>query len=248
MQYSDTTNKNGLLQMVEFYTGVGDATISGTAALKAQVTQLINNRYHQIVTMILDSSDEWDFDDPNHTDLPVATLPLVATQRDYTIPVATKLLKLKRVDVTWDGSTYYRASPLDSGEMSRGLGTDANTDNDFDLTEPFYDVIGNSLWLYPMATAAQVTAGGKIRLEYLREIDEFATTDTTQEPGLDEPFHNMIAVGAALDWAVAKGLQCKNDLAAIWGDYEQRLRKYYGRRNEDRLPLLKSVYNETYGN
>jgi len=248
MMYSDTSGKTGLLQSVEFFTGVGDGTISGNATYKAQVTQLLNNRYHQVVTMVLDSiGDGWDFDDLNHTNYPVATTPLVAAQRDYVLPASEKILRIKRVDVTYDGSKYYRATPIDTGAIDFGLGTAANTDAYFSTTAPGYDLLGNSLWLYPLADATHVTASAKLRLEFTREIDEFTTADTTQEPGIDEPFHNMLAVGAALDWAIAKGLAVKNDLAAVWVDYEGRLRKYYGRKNEDVQLILNSAYGSSYG-
>jgi len=249
IQYNDTSGKSGLIQIFEFYTGVGDGAVSGSATLKAQVTQLLNSRLHQVTTMILDSADMngWVFDDINHANYPVGTIPLVASQRDYVLPASEKILKLRRVDVTWDNSTYYRATPLSTGVLADGLGGDANTDANFTTAEPFYSQIGNAIWLYPRATAAQVTASAKLRIEFTREVDEFTTSDTTQEPGIDEPFHPMLAIGAALDWAVAKGLANKNDLAAMYADYETRLRRYYGRKNEDAPLQLRSVYDMDYG-
>ena len=61
MVFNDTTDKKGLIQDCELRTGLGDTAISGNAALLDHFTRLINQRYQGVVTMILDSQDEWDF-------------------------------------------------------------------------------------------------------------------------------------------------------------------------------------------
>jgi hypothetical protein len=82
--YSDTTNKNGLIQLCEIYTGLGDGNISGNATLLKQFTRLINNAFQKHVTTILESEDDWDFDDSSLlSNYPIATRPMVAAQRDY---------------------------------------------------------------------------------------------------------------------------------------------------------------------
>ncbi len=247
MTFNDTTSRNGLIQECEFLTGTGDAGISGDTNLLKHFTRLINARYHQVVTMILDSQDDWDFDDINNSDFPAFSTALT-TNRDTSIPASEKVLKIKRVDVTYDGQTWYKAEPFDSGETGLGLGRAADTameavvDSRFSKTAPKYDLKKNSIILYPKANSTDVANGARIKVEYTREVDEFTTADTTQEPGIDEPFHRMIAVGASLDFAVAKGTTNKNDLAAMYGDYEARLRKYYGKKNEDRMIIMKPAY------
>jgi len=239
MDFSNTTSKSGLLQDCEFWCGFDDAGITGNATLKAQFTGRLNDWYHKVVTMILAAQDAWDWDDTNKTNYPVATTPLVASQRDYTFPTSLKILKIKRVDVTYDGSTYYKVEPFDSSETGLGLGNDTTVDARFSKTSPFYDLKSTSIWLYPMASAADVTAGGKLRIEFFREPTEFTTSDTTAEPGFDEPFHRMLSLGASLDYCVRQSLPQKNDLAALLKDYEERLRLYYGRKDQDTNPQLK---------
>lgn len=241
MVFSNTTTNQGLVQECEFLASTGASQISGVTANLQTFTRLLNSRYHQIVTMILDSMDEWDFDDANKSDYPVLTTSLVASQQDYSLPTSLKALRIKRVEVSYDGAKWFRMSPLDVNEV--GDPTDTTTiANDFNAASPFYDVQFNSLWLYPIPTSS-VTGGLKIWIS--REITEFSTTDTTMEPGFDEPFHRMLAIGAALDWCIAKQLPQKNDLAALWQDYEARLRRYYGSKDADRVYTLKSAY-ESY--
>lgn len=263
MQYSDTTNKNGLLQRCEFLCNLGDAGISGNSLLKAQFTNNINRWYHKVVTMVLDSMDGWDFDDNNYSAKhPIVTRALVAARRDYVFSTAAwsliateggsagsnaaiKPLKIKRVDVCYDGTgnTCYRAAPLDEGESGSGFGNDADIDARFSYSKPFYSLSGEALNLYPRATADNVTNGGILRVTFTREIDEFTTSDTTQEPGIDEPFHDMLSVGASLDYAMVKGLAIKNDLGTLMQDYEIRLKAYYSTKNKDEdQKVLKSAY------
>lgn len=220
--------------MCEFYTNLGDAAITGNTTLKARFAQLVNSRYHTVVTKILKSQDDWDFDDSNHADFPIMTTPLVASQRDYGIPVSEKVLKIKRVDITYDGTNWNRVLPLDSSEIEDGLGNDANIDANFDKSMPRYDLQYNSIWVYPLATSSEVAAGAQMRLEWTREIDEFVVGDTTQEPGIDEPFHILLPIGASLDWAIAKRLPLKSDLKVLWDEKIKELEEYYHHKDIDR--------------
>jgi len=84
LPFSDTTNKNGLIQRCETYTGLGDGGISGNAVLLKQFTALLNSATYKAITMIFDSQDDWDFDDNSiTTTYPIVTRALVAGQRDY---------------------------------------------------------------------------------------------------------------------------------------------------------------------
>lgn len=230
MQFSNTENDSGILQECEFLCNLGTTGISGNAQRLQDFTRLVNSRYHQVVTMILRSQNSWDYDDINHTDFPILTTNLVADQPDYSLPASEKILKLKRIEVTYDGTNYYKAEPLDIGQVGEATDT-TSISSDFDDSKPFYDIQYNSIFLYPIPDT-DVTRG--LKLWVTREVDEFTSSDTTQEPGIDEPFHRMLAIGASMDWAIAKGLGVKNDLMALYQDYERRLGDYYGSKQTDK--------------
>jgi len=233
MVYSDTTNKNGIIQRCEDYTNIGDGGISSDSTLLYKFTSNVNEAYADIIREILLSQDSFDWDDSNHTDFPIGTFPLVASQRDYNFPTSLNLLTLKRVDVTYDGSTYYRATPVDSSEIQDGIGNDTSVDALFSKTAPRYDPKSNGFWLYPMASASEVSSGAKARIEFTRKADEFVYTDTSQEPGIDRTFHDLLAVGAALKYAIAKDANKAGNLKTLWDEGMGRLRTYYGKRNTD---------------
>lgn len=230
MQFNDTATRTGLIQECEFLTSIGKTQISGNTGNLQDFTRFINATYHEVVTMILDAQDEWDFDDKNHTDYPILTSSLVGSQQDYALPISMKILKLKRVEVSFDGSKWSKAEPLDINEL--GIATDTTTiSGNFSVGAPRYDIQNNAIFLYPIPTGA-VSGGLKIWIS--REIDEFTTADTTQEPGIDKPFHRMLAVGASLKYGSGKALGNYKALLDEYADYEKSLRRFYGNKQKDR--------------
>lgn len=232
-----------------------------------------NRWMHKVWSMILASQDEWDVDDINTTaTYPTATRALAA-RRDYAFSTALwqligkeggaagsaaaiNPLKIKRVDVSYDGSTYVPVTPIDEAQIDVGLGNDTNTDAAFSRTTPRYDIRDNSLWLYPAPLAADVTAGGKLRITIQREPLEFSSAEVTtgtKEPGFDEAFHVMVALGMIFDWCSAKGgtspvlSALKRDAWTELQDYEVRLKQYYGSKQLDRHYALGSAFDDSYG-
>lgn len=232
MVFSDTTNLNGLIQRCEDYTGIGNTNISGDAITLKKFTANLNEALYELIVKIMKSQDEYDWDDVNYTDYPIGTSPLT-TNRDYTFPTSMKFLTIKRLDITWDGTNYYQATPVDSAQMKFGLGNASDEDSNFSLTEPRYDVKSNGFWLYPKATAAQVTAGAKMRIEFTREFDEFTSGDASQEPPVDRPFHDLVAIGGSIKWAVMKDQVRAQNLKSLYDEGIEEMRTYYGRRNTD---------------
>lgn len=205
----------------------------------------INSWQHKIVsTMIYGSQDESDFDDQRRTSYPIKTTPLVALQRDYSIPVSEKVVAIKRVDISWDGgATWKRATPIDSNEIEMGMGRSSDTASENDLDglfskdQPRYDVKYNSIFLYPRPTQADVDAGALLRVEWQTEMQEYTTSDLTTGtivPGFDSAFHMMLALGPSLDVAIAYNLPNKKDIASMLQDYEVRLNRVYGMKQKDR--------------
>jgi hypothetical protein len=252
--FSDTTNKAGLIQRCEILTGLGDTGISGNATLLKQFTGLINSAYQKVVTMILDAQDDWDWDDTGttdgststRTDYPVGTIAMVASQRDYTFPASLKMLKVKRVDVTYDNVNYYKAELFDSASTAYGVGNDTTVDGRFSKAAPVYDLKANSIWIYPTASASEVTAGAKVRIEFFREPSEFASTDTTKTPGIDTPFQPLIAILASFEYSLGHDLKRADRLALTAQDYEGRLRTYYSKKDDAQVLALKPYNNNSY--
>lgn len=219
----------------------------------------INIWYQKVADMIFNSQDDSDFDDARNADYPVQTTPMIASQRDYPIAVSEKMLKIKRVDMTFDGTNWYRAEAFDTGGWPYGLGytsastTDANFDANFSVSNPKYDFAYGSIWVMPMPTADQVAAGAKIRVEWFRSVTPFTTsdytsviTDSTVVPGFDSPFHPILAFGAAYEFALANALPQLPTITQQLQDLETRMRTSYGKKNLDTRASLTPDYGNTY--
>ncbi len=243
MVFSDTTNKNGIIQRCEFWAGLGDAGISGDATLLKIWTGLINTAYHSTIAAILKAQDEWDWDDPNHADTGfIKTFDLTASQQYVDLTLTAKILKVKRVELKIDGTNWYKAEPIDVNEIDFAVNDTTLIASHFTSSNPYYDQHGRYLFTYPIAQS-NVTGGVKVWVT--REVDEFTTADTTQEPGIDEPFHELIPLKASLDWALQKRLDNKAEIAAKAAKVEADMMMFYGKKNDDRMMTFKG-YHEDY--
>lgn len=246
MQFSNLDLKNGILQRIEDHSQLGDGVITGDDTLKKKMTSNVNETLYDLTTEIMTLLDSFEWDDPSKTDEAVATTPLVAGQRDYQFDDIS-FLKLKRLDVSYDGVNYNRGTPFDSAAYfgEQGLGNETVTDQDFEKTRPMYDPKGFGFWLYPRATASDVSAGGKIRIEFYRTFDEFSYDDTTKEPPIDRNFHDLIAIGACLKWPQLQN-ELYNKLSVAYAQGLERLKKHYSKRNEDRFMTFATNLNSNY--
>lgn len=216
----------------------------------------INMWYQKVVSMIFESQDDTNFDDIRNTTYPIKTTPLVAGQRDYSIPVSEQVLKIKRVDVSYDGTNFYRATPFDNGVPTWGFGNTTNEDANMIKQAPRYGVNYNSIFLYPLPqTTDAIGTGAVMRIEWERAMIPFsqsadytgaAMSTSTSVPGFDLPFHPILAYGAAYEFANANNLPQLQNIKQDLQDYEGRIRMAYGRKDLDTLYSLRPAY-DSYG-
>lgn len=218
----------------------------------------LNKWYQEVGTIILEAQDDADFDDQNNTTYPIYNVPLT-TNRDIPVPQSLNLLALKRVDISYDGTNYYRATAFDNASEQRGMGPlsgdatmDAQVDSRSVKTAPRFDYKFNGLFLYPKATASDVASGANAVIEYYRNVCPFSLvgTDTpattgkvyvgagtlaggTAVPGFESPFHPFLAYGCAYEYAITMNLPQLKAIGEELEKYEQRIRTYYGNKNKD---------------
>jgi hypothetical protein len=80
-------------------------------------------------------------------------------------------------------------------ETDDALATQTEINNEFSTSEPFADFHENSIFLYPVPTAA-VTSG--LKIYYEKEATELSAV--TDEPVFAEAYHRGLAYGAAKDF------------------------------------------------
>ncbi len=211
-----------ILNRITFYTSLDTNAYPNTDRLLA-----INKWYDNLHSIILESQDEWDFDDSNHSDLPIARTNLTITN-SYALPET--IYRLNGIYINY-GSGFIKANPIDlneSGFSEEEISERAN------VASPLYMIIGNTCKIFPTPTQ-EVDKGFKV--VYERAVEHFTTSDITtgtKEPGFDRLFHDYIPLGASLDAGVKFNLINKADLKNLIDETETRIRKYYGRKTKDR--------------
>ena len=235
MVFSDTTNKDGIIQTIEGLLGMDDAEISGNATLLKKITGYANNWYRDVDSWIWEAHSDWDFDDSNHTDLPITTTTLVNNQADYEIPSTARTIV--KVEVLNSAGDYQELTPFDEAEI-KGLSEWNSTDS----MPKYYRLSGTQIFLKPEPATSSVTLAKGLKIWFTRDISEFASTDTTKEPGFDNHFHKIIPLGASYDYALAylshdktKIYELKNQIISA----KNSLNQFYAGRHPSVKPQIK---------
>lgn len=223
------TGATGLVEDTHFI-----CQTDATAYPLADMVRNMNRHLYKAVIDIIKTEGRMQWDDSNHTTLPEYTFTLVTTQQDYSLP--TNLLKLWAVEIQDADSNWIRLKEIDLQDpaLDRSITDFEETDG----TPKYYEVRGDSVFLFPAPKTGSVTLTNGGKMYFSREVDIFTTADTTQEPGFAEPFHRILSIGAAIDWLMV------NDTAKVdrWrGEYEQlraELREFYSTRNKEVKPRL----------
>jgi len=239
MQFSDTTNKNGILQKCEFYVfGNTDGAITDNSTLKSVFTGLVNDAQDSIVSDILDSDTRWQWDDTNRTDFPIGMNTLVDGQRDYTLEVDH--LKILSVEVKDATGQYYKLEPIDLQDLREKDITPTEFYKTNGLPQ-FYDKIANSILLYPQPDVAGgvVTADNGLKVHFQRGAEYFTASDTTRVPGFASLYHKLVPLLASFDYALANDMIDKANLLNGRIQEERRnLKNFFSKRDKDRKPRI----------
>lgn len=210
----------------------------------------LNIWQQNVVTEILDAQDETDYDDPNHGNFPRKTVPLT-TNRDYSIPPSEKMLKIKSVSISYDGTNFYRAEPLEysanqmADATSSATTENADIDSRYSRTNPKYDVKFGSIFIYPRATATDVSNNGLMLVEWFRQAKEITLSDLTTgtlTPGFDDNFHIILAYGMSYEYLKGKDMKRAEAIFRDIQIYIKNLRKQYSSKQLDRRYALTGDY------
>lgn len=237
-QFSNTAEKNGLIQKFERYARLPDGEVTGT--LLKQVTDMINEAFDDIMPLLLSYSDHIRWDDTNHTDAPIGYLDLVSGQADYKIGEddnSLDILNITKVRIlpTATDTDYYElermtiddpavAEAMSPGSQSTGIPS-------------FFVENAGKIFLYP---EPNYSATSGIEIFFGREQSYFTSTDTTKEPGIPKPFHNLLALYAAHEYVYTNrpedGVTIANLQKKIT-DKKRDLQDFIDLRNPTRLRI-----------
>lgn len=263
MQFSDTTNKNGIIQTCELLLDLGDTGISGNSTLLKQFTNLANKAYDNVVSEILQNEGDYIWDDANFTvsDLPRAdvTLSVVAGSEVsiYAFPVAnvnglsgasgdvSSFLRLIKAQIK-DANGYYQALTLLTESMINQPFETLFYNAGF---PKYYRPFGSGIQIFPAPLATQVTAIAGLRVYFQRQKIDFISTDTTRVPGFPSIFHYLLPLEMSETWAGIKGMKQIQFVQNKKAEFTRNLGWGVANLNKDsRQRLTSAASRRNYGN
>lgn len=198
MQFSDTTNKNGIIQNIESLCNLADGAITGNTTLFYKITAFVNNSYNKVAVALIQADKSWRWDDFNYTNFPRGAATLVSGQHDYTLPAAT---------VTGNASTLlgiHKIAVLDTQSQERVLKqtnkSEAVLNNMYSSSglPVVYKLVGNSIKMWPAPdNAVSVTLTDGLLVYFDRTPSHFTIASTTTEPGFPAAYHEILQLDAS---------------------------------------------------
>lgn len=195
-----------------------------------KIVNSVNNYLDTVAGWMIGHDKRFQWDDTNHTKLPIGTTNLVANQSDYsflTDEQNNKILTLTRIDLLDSTGFYNELNLIDQSQIDEALDeyqSVAGTPMEYDK------IADNIVRLYPKPSA-NVTAG--LKFYFQRTPSYFVATDTTKEPGVPALLHRGFVIAGAYDGALELGLSNLQGLGVERQIEEKKLESYFEGRNKD---------------
>jgi hypothetical protein len=195
----------------------------------ADKTRNINRWLDVVVSDILQAGNRWQWDDTNFTTIPRATTNLVSGQEQYSFD--SNWLTVERIDIKNADGEWINLKPIDQRDIQGAYDEFESTDG----TPEYFDIDGENIFLFPNPNYNS-TNGMKVFFQ--RKPDYFTTADTTQEPGFAAPYHRLLSLGAAYDFALSHALPQTNLIKAELEKMRGELQAHYASRNKYERPQI----------
>lgn len=237
MVFSDTSNNLGIVQQVRDLMRV-DATQWATS----KIVNSVNNWLDMVTGYAIGADRRFQWDDTNHTKLPIGTTNLIANQEDYsflTDEQGNTILNLTRIDILDSSGLWRKLRPIDQAEIKIAVDEYAKTAGF--PTE--YDKIADNIIRLKPKPSTSVSNG--IKFFFQRTPSYFVATDTTKSPGVPPLLHRGFVIAAAYDGALALGLQNLQPLSVERVYEEQKMKDYFLNRNTDEVKKMYPAYRNS---
>jgi hypothetical protein len=217
----------------------GTNTTSYTLANKAIN---INLGIDQLMLMLFGegAGGTWQLDDSNHTDYPIITTNLVASQRDYSFTTDENgniILDIYKVQVMGQDNVYRDLTPVDQQGFDKNLPSTFTDGQNSTGTPTHYDKTGNGIFLDLIPSYSKTNG---LRLFINREASYFTSADTTKKLGFTGLYHEYVALYASYQYARAKSLENREALKRDMTEIEQKIKKHAGTRQRDVIRRMKT--------
>jgi hypothetical protein len=236
MEFNDETNYQGISQDARQLVGL--AVNDTTSLPTSTILRSVNAMYKKVNQKIWENTGLWEYDDSNYTDFPTATTDLVDLQQDYQLPSTAQ--KIDRVEVMDNSGIYRKLYPIDKSMVQGQAMSEFQDPEGVGGMPIYYDMVGNSIMLYPKPATAYITTTKGLKLYFTREIHEFTITDTNSEAGFLDDFHRILSYGAAYDYSIIAGLtERETQYEKQITDMMSSIESFYGMRHRELKPKIR---------
>ena len=225
MVFSDISNNTGIVEQARQMMRV-DATQYPTY----KIVNSVNNYLDTVTGYAIGADRNFQWDDSNHSKLPIGTTDLTAGQKDYsflTDEQGNSIINLIRIDILDPDGSYRELELIDQKNIDKALEEYKSVDG---LPTQYDKIADNIIRLYP-APATSVSAG--LKFYFQRSASYFAATDTTKQPGVSPLLHRGFVIASAYDGALTLGLENMNALGVEAQKEEMKMKQYFEVRNTD---------------
>lgn len=248
MKFNDTTSNTGLIQDCEIRLFGGDfGAISGNTKRLQVFTNLINRALDKVTYELITSSNTWQWADYNQTDFPEAVTDLNSGQEDYALDASH--LVIREVQVLNEASQWIKLKHIDESTLDI---VDSNTAIEEyyseDGTPKYYDLVSNSLILYPAPNYNQrlnEEGASGLKVKFLKAHDYFTTSDTAKTPGFANIFHSIVSALACAEWAVINNHENTKNLIELADREIKKIQHFQTTRNRNRDRKLIARYKHS---
>lgn len=231
-QFSNTTTKDGLIQILERKLGFNDGEISGNATRLAYFTGMLNSSLDKYIAKIFQWDGTAHFDDSNHTTpFPSIAVNLVSGTRSYAFTTdanSNLMLFIFKIMCADSNGIFHELKPIDHLRDR-----DANSFFDGLSVTGMPSRYGKQGKYVVVDLIPNFSYSGGLVAYVGREGSYFAVSDTTKTPGIAGSFHEILAIDTAWVYATdkvqarAKGLLDQKLLM------EKDMEIFYGKRQKD---------------
>lgn len=232
LQFSDTTNKSGIIEVIARMTGTTNATSSSYPLLDKTVDiNLALSNFLNIANKAAGKNQP--VDDTNHTDYPVVYADITSGVQDIVITLdanGNQIQNIYKVIMTKPDGTKLVLTQVDITDADDYFTIDATTG-----IPTTYDLSANGIFLHQ---TPNFTLAGALEVWTSRGGSYFVSTDTTKRPGIPERFGEYLALRPSYFYCLAKGLpQAGAYKIALYGEdghsgMEGDIKAFYAQRNK----------------
>ncbi len=192
---------------------------------------ILNDYYLRQATIFINTNQD-KFGVKAYTDLDVT-----ANQETYSLP--SDCVKIKRMEITYDGTNWKKVHFQDVGENQQFALDQTNIANRFSTASPYAEIFGDNLYLRPIPTSS-VTSG--LMMWYIARPSLLSTISSVITTPLD--YQGYLVYGVAAEIATRQG----NDAFAAsmfqkWEDGRAKIEATYAPRDLDQFIDFKPLPN-----